>query len=144
MPSCSRAEPVAIPLNPDEAGESASWLYVSKRLDLRWLPNVSLWTLPAITFTSDTSNDDTSAVTFYRLSAQVLVWLNACGHYLEAQYLTGHLDRNQLDVYLGAMAHVWRFTGEHIEPAAVEAAKGQPAALPDVVAAPGGLDATRA
>lgn len=134
--------------SPDELGSPQAWLYVSKRLDLQWLPNTSLWAAPVLTIGLTTGSVTGSAtgsaglplVVYYRLSAQVLTWLNEAGHHLQQLWETGKVDRSQLDAYCEAMGVVWEFAGRHISEAARDAAReavrSRPASLPEVNAGP--------
>lgn len=116
----------------------ASWLYVSKRLDLEWLSNVPLWWAPVITFAGGDSDLSTTApgvnsTAFYRISPAVVAWLEAAGLSLEATCISGQTDRGQLDAYLEAMAVVWRFTDQYLHPDTMRAVRGQPGiVLPEV------------
>jgi hypothetical protein len=115
--------------DPDEQGEPPAWLYVSKRLQLEYLPNTPLWSAPVITF------GDTSIPTaLYRLSARVLVWLEKAGDQLEAAWQNGLIARTEIDAYCNAMAEVWAFAGEHLRGEAVRAVRPSKIAptLPDV------------
>lgn len=113
--------------DPDELGSPSTWLYVSKRLDLQWLPNEPLWAVPVLTIESAIG-----VTVFYRLSARVLNWLTQAGHQLERQWESGELARDQLDAYLEAMGSVWTFAGEHLSEAARDRARLLPASLPEV------------
>lgn len=110
------------PLRPDEVGSPLAWLYVSKRLDLDWLPNTPFWSGEVITF---------GATAFYRLTSQVLVWLEAAGDVLESHYRAGQVDHGQLVEYVNAMEVVWLFARSHLQRDSVVAARLQPPSLPD-------------
>lgn len=110
--------------DPDELGSPQVWLYVSRRLDLDWLPNVPLWSGQAVRF---------GATVFYRLSARTLVWLEKAGEGLEKQCLAGQVASSELDAYLTAMEVVWAFAAEHLNEQAVRAARQKAPALPEVV-----------
>lgn len=90
---------------------AASWLYVSKRLDLEWLPNEPLWASPVIRM---------GETAYYRLSARTLVWLNVSGLSLERQWQADRLPRDQLNAYLEAMGTVWHFAGGRLNRDAVD------------------------
>lgn len=96
---------------------------MSRRLDLEWLPNVPVWSLPTVVLGS---------TVYYRLTATVLHWLDLAGQQLERDHLAGHLDRSQIDIYLTAMTQVHLFASRHLAPSTVEAAKSKAATLPDV------------
>lgn len=99
----------------------AAWLYVSKRLDIEWLPNVPLWAAPVITF---------GEAAYYRLTANVLAWLEAAGESLCTQVAAGNLERDQLSTYLDAMDVVFAFAYDHIPSAEIIAARSQSPSLP--------------
>lgn len=121
-------QPANIPDKPEliteELGTPDLWLYVSKRLELEYLPNVHLYQLSAISFGS---------TTFYRLSARVLVWLSVAGEQLEASTLKGEYPREQFDEYLTKMDVVWAFAGAWLSSEAVVRARGERVGLPDAV-----------
>ena len=133
----SHAEPVPTPAaSPDpileEVGTPEAWLYVSKRLDLEWLPNVPpprdiptarpLWGAPAISL---------GGRVYYRLSAAVLVWLDAAGEQLEAGMNAGTVPRSQVDEYLKVMTEVWAFAACHLSDDAIRTARKRPPELPE-------------
>lgn len=109
--------------DPDEIGSPSTWLYVSKRLDLQWLPNEPLWAVPVLTI---------GPVVYYRLSARTLNWLNQAGYQLERQWESGELARDQLDAYCVAMGTVWAFAGTHLSETAKDQGRLLPASLPEV------------
>jgi hypothetical protein len=102
------------------------WVYVSRKLDLEWLPNAPLWAAPVVRF---------GATWFYRLTPAVLAWLDAAGRQIEDAVLAGKVGIDQLDAYLAVMAEVWRFADRVFDPAATRAV---PAKLPEVPAVPAG------
>ncbi len=123
-PSTTPAPPAAVPFAPLAPAEL--WLYVSKRLELKWLPNVSLWSGEVIAF-----GPEARTVPFFRLSPTLLVWLERAGAHLERECLAGAVPRDQLDAYLDAMTYVWAFAERHIDPAAVHAARTTKPELPE-------------
>jgi hypothetical protein len=122
-PTATAAPPAAAPFEPLAPAEL--WLYASKRLDLKWLPNVSLWSGEVIAF-----GPEARTVPFFRLSPTLLVWLERAGAHLERECLAGAVAWDQLDAYLDAMRDVWAFAERHIDPAAVHAARTTKPELP--------------
>lgn len=123
-PSTTLAPPAADPFAPLAPAEF--WLYASKRLDLKWLPNVPLWSGEVIAF-----GPEARTVPFFRLTPTLLVWLERAGEHLERECLTGAVPRDQLDAYLDAMRDVWAFAERHIDSAAVHAARTTKPELPE-------------
>jgi hypothetical protein len=115
------------PVVAEELGSPQAWLYVSKRLDVEVLPNDRLWSLPALSIGN---------TVFYRLSAKVLVWLEAAGAALEGQVLAQQADRGQLDAYLEAMRGVWAFAERHLSAESVRAARREAPELPEAATGP--------
>jgi hypothetical protein len=111
--------------SPDEVGAPASWLYVSKRLVLEWLPNDvgPMWWGPVISL---------NGVAFYRLSARMVNWLEKAGEQLQCKFEVGQVARDQLTEYADLMVTVWAFAGEHLSGEAVKVARVQVPTLPDV------------
>lgn len=94
---------------------------MSRRLDLEWLPNSPdspLWSGAVISL---------NGTAFYRLSAQVVVWLEKAGEQLETECLACRIDRNQLDAFFEAMCQVWSFAEQNLKGEAVKAARLNPA-----------------
>ena len=116
--------PVPASTRPPDPAEF--WLYASKRLDLKWLPNVPLWSTEVIAF-----GPESHTVPFFRLTPTLLVWLERAGEHLERECLAGAVPRDQLDGYLDAMRDVWAFAERHIDPAAVQAARATKPELPE-------------
>lgn len=108
--------------DPAEIGSPDAWLYVSRRLDLEWLPNTSLWAAAALTI---------GPTAYYRLSATVLVWLEVAGERLEGQWRMGTVARQQLDEYLLAMDVVREFARMNLSGEAVRSQRARPPTLPD-------------
>lgn len=106
------------------------WLYVSKRLDLIEVPNTAPWRVLAFTYGRE------SPVAFYRLTPQVVVWLDSCGMILERQVLAGESPRSTLDDYLRHMDEIWRFASLNLDVEKVRAARMEPASLPPVHGGP--------
>jgi hypothetical protein len=96
-------------------------LYVSKRLEIDWLPNVHFWALPAIGIGSKV---------FYRLSANAFVWLELAGQHLEAK---AALDgkREAIDEFVRSMEVVWKFAERHLSAESVRAARKKTPDLPE-------------
>ncbi len=104
-----------------EIAQPDLWLYVSRRLDLAWVPSGPhdrLWAVPVFT---QGSTDTPRA--FFRLSPAVLVWLKLAGEHLERETVAGRADRGQLDAYLEAMNEVWCFATKNLSGDAVRAAR---------------------
>lgn len=99
-----------------------AWMYVSKRLNVVYLPNVPLWSGECLTL---------GAVAYYRLTAEVLAWLELAGVALERQHLARQLPEGQLDEYLRVMNEVWVFAGRHIGGSEVRRARSEVAELPE-------------
>lgn len=100
---------------------ATDWLYISRRLDLQWLPNVPFWSAATITF-----DKGDGPVIFYRLSPQVLVWLEHAGTALERLVVSGGSnapDRGQVDAYCEAMETVYRFANVRVPRAETQAAR---------------------
>lgn len=113
-----------VPAPPPDA-----WLYTSRRLDLEWLPNVPIWSAATLSLgratASESANGD-GPIIFYRLSPQVLVWLEHAGAALEHLVVTGGSNapaRDQVDAYCEAMNQVYQFAAAHLSPAEVRAAR---------------------
>lgn len=105
-----------------------AWLYVSKQLDLEWLPNAPLWAAAVIRL---------GERWFYRLTPDVVAWLEGAGPQLEAHVLAGKAGRDQVDAYVAAMLEVWRFAREAFEPAELAEARAvRTPRLPEVPAIP--------
>lgn len=120
----SRRNPTAPYVPPAwETGRPPIWLYVSKRLDLVALPNEPLWCSPVLTL---------GTTAYYRVSPDVLHWLDCAGRVLGTKYEAGQVTRDQVDAYLDAMSAVWVFAAAHLDPGACEYAKGHTPELPDV------------
>lgn len=101
---------------------------MSKKLDVEWLPNAPLWAAAVIRF---------GATWFYRLTPDVVAWLEACGPPLEAAVLAGKAGRDQVDEYVAVMLEVWRFAGAVFEPAELAEARAvRTPRLPEVPAIP--------
>lgn len=105
-----------------ERNRPATWLYLSKRLELLALPNEPLWCQPAISI---------GATVYYRLTPNVLYWLDCAGRTLEAKHEAGAVGRDQVDAFCEAMAAVYPFAAAHIDPTACEQARALPPTLPD-------------
>jgi len=114
-----------------ERQESAArWLYVSKRLDLLEVPNTAPWRVLAFTYGRE------SPVAFYRVTPQVVVWLDSCGVMIERKVLAGESPRSTLDDYLRHMDEIWRFASLNLDVEKVRAARMEPASLPPVHGGP--------
>jgi|GEM_PF-3960265 len=124
VPSTTPAPPAAASTQRPDPAEL--WLYASKRLELKWLPNVPLWSGEVIAF-----GPEARTVPFFRVSPAVLVWLERAGEQLERECLAGSVPRDQLDAYLDAMRDAWAFAERHIDPAAVHAARTTKPELPE-------------
>jgi hypothetical protein len=103
------------------------WPYVSKRLDLEWVPNAPFWSAPVIRF---------GAVWHWRLTPAMVVWLEAAGRQLEEQVVSARVARDQLDVYIRVMDEVWLFAAAAFDLAELAAARAKPPTLPEVPAVP--------
>lgn len=101
--------------------EAATWLYVSKRLDLQLLPNVPMWNAEAISL---------GGVIYYRLTADVLAWLEAAGESLITEVTAGRVDGDQLDAYLEAMGTVYAVGSPCISAPDLVTARAHPPSLP--------------
>jgi hypothetical protein len=112
--------------DPAELASPTAWLYVSRRLDLEWLPNEPLWAAVSLTI-----GLATGPTAFYRLSPAVLVWLETAGEQLEGQWRAGKVERSQVDEYLAAMDTVWEFARVNLSGQAVSEQRGKPVGLPE-------------
>lgn len=103
----------------EELGTPDAWLYVSKRLDLEYLPNTPLWSLPVISITAVGH----SPALYYRLCAAVLAWLEAAGEILERKLNAGELYAYEVTNYVEHMQPVWAFAQRWLSEAAVSQAR---------------------
>lgn len=109
------------------------WLYVSRRIDVFEVPNEPLWDVVAFTWSKA---GDPKPTPYYRLTPQVITWLDAAGAALERQVLTGQASRDQLDLFIESMNPVWVFSGRCLDRAAVRSARLEPPSLPLVADGP--------
>ncbi len=123
MRNCSPEPAKPFEPRPHEIAAPDHWLYVSKRCVLQWLPNVPLWSGLVV---------NVGPVPFFRVTPSVVTWLEVAGASLEADFLAGRRDRDQLDKYLDAMWVIWRFVSENLDASALKLARTQPPVLPDV------------
>lgn len=129
--SCAGARPPSHPLACTDlpAEPPVDWLYVSKRLNLEWVPNTAFWSGDVMIL---------GQTVFYRLTPRVLIWLEWAGQLLERQYVAKKLERSQIDAYLTAMESVWRFAWTWFSPAARQQERqqvqtsGEDPSLPEV------------
>jgi hypothetical protein len=106
----------------EEIGRPELWLYVSKRLDLEWLPNVPLWSSPVISL---------GGVAYFRLTAVVLAWLEAAGSSMERKHVADELVAGQMDEYLRSMDVVMQFANVCLSADTVRAARAGTIELPE-------------
>jgi hypothetical protein len=107
---------------PVATGQPDAWLYVSKKLDLEWLPNVPMWSGEVISLGS---------TVYYRLTPQVYAWLDRAGTVLEKAVLAGSRERSQLDAYLVSIRVVWEFAAWYLEWGQVKIALANDVSLPE-------------
>lgn len=107
-----------------------AWLYVSKRLDLAWLPDVPSCQAPVVWL---------AGRPHYRLTPAVYWWVRACGPVLE-QRLAGRLAAAEIAPaqaveecrrYVEAAELAGRFVAAAFGVEAVEAWRHRPPQLPD-------------
>src|SRR5262249_26912269 len=114
------------------------WLYVSKRLDLEWVPVAPIWSAPAIWFTTGTQPTPTP---HYPLTPAVIPWLERAGEQLELRAAAPNArgdDVNQAAEFVRLMKPVWDFARDDLSAAEVSRARRQRPVeeLPEVVMGP--------
>lgn len=103
-----------------------SWLYVSRRLDLLWLPEDPLF--GDVILVSDRPH--------FRLTARVAVWLEHAADALDRRWADGQLTPADRDEALAALRVVWEFAAAYLDPATLRQARTLPPELPPVPAVP--------
>lgn len=132
---------------PASPGEPQAWLYLSRRLDILFVPNEPPWVVPLFAYGPlppivpgdhlDQPKPPPAPVPYYRLTPSVLVWFERAGVHLEAELLGGRLPRSQFDEYAAAMVEVWVFADAWLEVGEVRAARlAGSAVLPERGAGP--------
>lgn len=114
-------------------GEPQAWLYLSRRLDLLFVPNEPPWVVTLFTYGPlppvvrgahlDQPKPPPAPVPYYRLTPSVLVWFERAGVHLEAELLAGRYQRAQFDEYVAAMVEVWSFADAWMDVGEVRAAR---------------------
>lgn len=104
----------------------AAWLYVSRRLDLIWLPDEPLF--GELFFLDGRPH--------FRLTARVAVWLEHATDALDRRWADGQLTPADRDEALAALRVVWAFAAAHLDPATLRQARTLPPELPPVPAIP--------
>lgn len=116
------------------ATAASVWPYLTRRLDLTWLPNVPFWGEPVILFTpvpNPPSAPNPPPVVYYRLTPSLLAWLERAGEQLETAG-----DIVQAAEFVLLMVPIWEFAATHLPPAELAAARRGPTpVLPEPPAA---------
>lgn len=108
---------------------STDWLFVSRRLDLVYLPSHPLFAAPVILI-GDRPH--------YRLTPAVVAWVERMGGVLDERVRAGQLPADQLAEYAAALHAVWRFADAVFPAADLHASRAAAAPLPAVPRLPDG------
>lgn len=115
----------AAPATPpaDTLPEPDHWLFVSRRLDLIEVPNEPMWRVPAFT-------QGNPPVPYFRVTPQVVAWLDAMGAIMERDVLAGKTPRETLDDFCDHMQPVWRFASLYLDGDLIHAERQLSPSLP--------------
>jgi hypothetical protein len=105
------------------------WLFISRRLDLVYLPSHPLFAAPVIVL-GDRPH--------YRVTPAVVAWVERMGAVLDERVKAAQLPADQLAEYTAALHAVWRFADGAFTPAELAAARAAAAPLPAVPWLPDG------
>ena len=106
------------------------WLYLSRRLDLAWLPDRPFYAMSVIIL-GDRPH--------YRLTPGVVAWVERMGVVVQERVRAGQLGPDQESEYITALQAVWAFADAFLDAAEVRAARAAAAPLPAVPWVPGAV-----